>query len=515
LGLLALRVTHAGALWRDECSAVQLATMPTLDDLLQNFHHETFPPFSPIILRAYAAVFGTSDISFRALGFVIGMLVLAALWLNARLLTKTAPLMSLALLGLNSTFLIWGTSIRGYGLATFAVLLLFGLAGKMLLEPNGLRIAAVLIASVAAVQLLLYNFVFLTAIALATATVCMTRRQRRLAIAMIAILCASAVSILPYAGPFFAENQSTIIFRGPVEFGWFWQQLRLALGDPVEVMTVWWVALFVVLISAAAARLYLIRSRKPLPEYDLLLYGALVAVASIIFYFVFLKVLSYRTREWYYLVVLAVLAVAIDLLAANLARIKWVRVARLVVVIAAVLGMPFAVWGKVIQRHTNMDAVARKLEEVAQPRDLIVVNPWYLGVSFNWYYHGATTWVTCPTMPYHRGHRFDLVKAKMMSFTPIDDLREMIGATLQSNNRVWFVGGVIILPPDRMAIVLPPAPNTEFGWSGDAYSESWSQQLGDLLRRRATSGEFVPISTPGPINELEDVPLFVAQGWRE
>jgi hypothetical protein len=42
--LLAVRATHAGALWRDECAVVQLSRMPSISDVVRNFQHEAFPP---------------------------------------------------------------------------------------------------------------------------------------------------------------------------------------------------------------------------------------------------------------------------------------------------------------------------------------------------------------------------------------------------------------------------------------------------------------------------------------
>jgi len=41
LFLLVTRATHAGALWRDECGTVQLATMPKVSDVMVRFFAET------------------------------------------------------------------------------------------------------------------------------------------------------------------------------------------------------------------------------------------------------------------------------------------------------------------------------------------------------------------------------------------------------------------------------------------------------------------------------------------
>ncbi len=42
IALHALRMSHAGALWRDESGALQLAMMPTAGDILQNFSMRAF-----------------------------------------------------------------------------------------------------------------------------------------------------------------------------------------------------------------------------------------------------------------------------------------------------------------------------------------------------------------------------------------------------------------------------------------------------------------------------------------
>jgi len=515
--LLFVRAQHAGALWRDECASLQLAEMPRAGDVLNNFQRESFPAPFPLTVRAYAAIYGTSDAALRAFGFVVGLMLLAAVWINARLLKTGPPLLLLILLGLNTTFLVWGTGIRAYGIGSVLILLAFGLVAKMLVEPTNFRIAGAFLACLASVQFLLYNSVLLVAIGFAGFVVCLTQKNIRAGIALAGICGLCAIAMLPYLGPFRYESQSTVVFRAPVDLAWFTGQLALALGNPTIVMVTLWLVLFLAALAGAILRLYFFRSKKPAPEWGYLLYGLLVAVVSAVLYLAFLKAVGYRTRAWYYLALLAVVAGSIDLLVANLAQVRWVRIARLALVVGAFCGLPWAAWPKINERQSNMDIVARTLTEAAQPNDLIVVNPWFLGVGFNWYYRGTTPWTTCPLLDDHRMHRFDLLKEKMATTGPIDDVLGKISRTMRSGNRVWFVGELTILPPDRMAVTLPPAPSSEYGWSGDAYAQTWSQQMGDLVRDHAGHAQVVPV--PGlqsqSVNEFEDVPVFVASGWRD
>src|SRR4051812_29316516 len=70
LFLLVVRATHAGPLWRDECAVIQLATLPHLSDLWQNFQRESFPAVFPLLVRVYASCFGTSDVALRIFGLL-------------------------------------------------------------------------------------------------------------------------------------------------------------------------------------------------------------------------------------------------------------------------------------------------------------------------------------------------------------------------------------------------------------------------------------------------------------
>ena len=71
LFFIAVRVNHAGALWRDECAVVQLARMPDVSDIAQNFQHEAFPIPFPILIRGYTNSFGASDTSLRVFGAAV------------------------------------------------------------------------------------------------------------------------------------------------------------------------------------------------------------------------------------------------------------------------------------------------------------------------------------------------------------------------------------------------------------------------------------------------------------
>jgi hypothetical protein len=513
LFVLFVRATHAGPLWRDEAATVQLAQLPTPSDITANFQHEAFPLPFPLLIRTYAALFGASDASLRWFGFIVGVAVVAAAWFNSRAVGDRAPLLFLALVGLNATFLIWGTSLRGYGLGCVFLLLTLGLTAKAIRQPTTGNAVVATLASIASVQVMVNAVPLIAAIGTSAFTVFIFQRRFRQTTVVCACATICALSFLPYAKAYLGADWNVVV-KYPTPFFSLWDKFRLALEEQGLLMAVFWYAAVPLIIFAAIWRWWTWRRDKSFAEAHLLLFLIAVSALSIFAYYTFLKILSYATRSWYYLPLLCAVAGAIDLMGGILARARWIRIARLLFAIAALLFLPFTLWKSAHERLTDIDLVAQKLQQDARASDLIVVNPWFLGISFNWYYHGATQWLTLPEIGEHRIHRFDLVKMKMMSPIPIDDVIDAMKQTLKSGNRVWLVGGAHMPQPGRAPLSLPPAPNSQFRWNADTYARAWSQQIAMFAQDHALRGEF-PNPVGDPVNEFEKVPLWMIEGWRD
>jgi hypothetical protein len=188
LVLIVVRGTHAGALWRDECAVVNLARMPSVADIAQNFQHEAFPILFPFFVRAYTNVLGTNDFALRAFGILAGVALLCAIWISANLVGRRPPLLSLALLGLNTTFLFWGTTVRGYGFGSAFIVLAFGLLAVLLREISPARIIAAVLVSVAAVQCLVHNLALVYAIVASGVLISIVRHDFRRLISAVIII---------------------------------------------------------------------------------------------------------------------------------------------------------------------------------------------------------------------------------------------------------------------------------------------------------------------------------------
>jgi len=511
-----LRLSHAGALWRDEADAVQLAMMPTAGDILQNFLIGSTPILFPFALRAYTAIVGASDFDLRVLGMFVGMGIMGALWLNARLVGQGLPLISLVLLGFNTLFIQWGDSIRGYGIGIGLNLLTFALLVRVVEQPNWPRTAAALLAALASVHLLFQNSVLLFSICTAAIAISLSRNRWRAASMVLGIGLVAALSVLPYAWPLIDAQQYSILQKVSIQLPGLWSRLSDTLASPLPFMTWVWHLLVVLAVAGVIGLIWKSRTSelKEQPK-DLLFICVLAMVIAIGAYYVFLEILSRYTRPWHYLPLIALVAVTLDCAIQFLAKSAWMRVARLTIVIIIAVTLLVPAWQKLQVRQTNVDLVIQELEKFSSAEDFILVEPWFYGVSFNRYYRGAANWMTLPAIADHRIHRFDLVKAKMESSNPIDDVLHNVAKTLQSGNRVWVVGDIYFPESEAAVPSLPPAPNPPWGWLDWPYVEAWSLQVNFFLLTHGQRAQFVRIPVDDPVSEFENLQLMVVQGWRD
>ncbi len=513
--LLAVRASHAGALWRDECAVVQLAGMQSVSAVLRNFQHEAFPPLFPLIVRTYAIVFGSSDAVLRIFGFCVGCLLISAFWINSRLFRTDVPLVGLALMSLNTTFFVWGTTMRGYGLGSALIVLMFGCVGSLLLASSPQRNVIAMLVCLLGVQVLLYNSVLLIALSVSAVVISLFQRRFKHAL-VIVVICASAiVPLLPYVPAYLRARDWNIVVRGAPTSYSLWKHFEVALGNPGYSIPSLWYAIVVGLLGLFIFRIYKARDAKYGQQQQLIWFAISVCVFSVTGCYLFLRVLSYTTNVWYYLAFICAGAAALDLIASSLCTVDWLRLFRLGLGSAALIAAPFADWSAIIERQTNVDLAAQAVATRAAANDLIVVVPWPFGISFQRYYRGPAPWVTIPNISDHRVHRYDLIKAKMISAHPIDDLTEALRTTLTGGNRVWFVGGLNLPRPEEGAMVLLPAPASRFKWDNRAYTDSWSQQLSVLVVVHANKVDSVPLPQPGSsrMSELEQTSLTVVEGW--
>ncbi|HBL25942.1 MAG TPA: hypothetical protein DD490_03805, partial [Acidobacteria bacterium] len=241
------RLVSAGPLWRDEAAAFHLATAPTLGEVIAR--HESFPPPFFFLLRIWASAFGGSDAALRTFGLVAGLALLAALWGGLRQAGGTMPLLGLALVAIHPTVVLYGDSLRGYGLGTAALLAACGAFARLAARPDRRSVLVAGAAAVVSVQLLFLNVPLLGAIGLAACGAGIVRRRPAVLLAVAGIGAVAALSLVPWAGSVLATRTWSVLLHvplGPREIflamaqtagssiptlGWIWL-LAIVAGPP-------------------------------------------------------------------------------------------------------------------------------------------------------------------------------------------------------------------------------------------------------------------------------------------
>jgi len=498
----------AGALWRDEAGVVRIATLPTIREMWSNVGHESCPILFPALLRTWSFTVGGADPALRVMGFIVGLLVLGAVWLNGWFFHRSAPLVALSLLAVNASVVRWGDSLRAYGLASVLMLLALATGWRFAREPSLKRWLVAGLVAVISVQCLFQNSFLLLAVCAAAAAVRMRRRDFKTALAALAIGLPAAVSLLPYSGMIRESRDWSVLsqigFLPPL----IWTNLSLAMAPTLAWLRWLWIALAILAIARCVIRVLPDAAQD---DADTAAFFAGTALmGALICFLIFLRLAKMPTQVWYFLPLTIFAAVCIDAALANWPA-RW-QFWRCAFAILALVCLPGA-RELITYRQTNMDLVADVLRKRADAHDLIIVHPWTFGVSFDRQYSGPTPWTTVPPLADHRFHRYDLFKAKMILENPAQPVCDRIAATLHAGNHVWLIGDVPLsqTPPPQ----IEPAPNNPWGWLDDPYSDVWGAQIGYFVAIHATEGEVVPIPSSNPVSPLENVQVVSVAGWQE
>lgn len=504
---------HAGPLWRDEANSANLAALGSWQAILSHAHYDSFPLLWNALLWLWGSWGGTSDAHYRVLGLIGGLAQLLALWWAMRVASDTPPVLSLLLYGLAPPAVVWGSMFRGYGISAAILLVAWAHLALVLRNPSAGRMVALGLWSVAAVQANFANGVLLASTYAAAAFVAASQKpqDRRVWLAL--------------AGSFAAATLS-LAFCTP------WIRYAFAVGEleqrPVSLLAIanvwlassattppWFVFLWLAGIVVSGVGLWRSwRTRTGAPATALAALTLALAPPTFLVYFRYVARLP--SEHWHFLPLNALLAAAVDVLACAALRTRaGVQAALAASVASAGLLVTWYNVPAVSVRMSNVDVVADALRQQARAHDLVVVVPWYCGVSFHRYYRGAAPWLTLPDVADHRFHYHLEIRRKMTRGQDaiVPELAR-IERTLQAGGRVWLVGDLPLPPPGQSPPRLPPAPHPETGWRAGPYLQAWEMQAAVLLRDRAGEVRGLQLPLAAFVNPRENLPLTVIEGWR-
>ena len=482
---------NAGGLWRDEVDLVHLSLMPSFSKMWQNLPHDSCPILMHLIVRGWsaAASLGNTDSGLRVLGLYVGLFLLLAFWFASWTMRKGAPLLAVTLAGLNVTILRAGDSLRGYGLGSALAVLTLAVIWRLSWRPTLAVFSCAVVVAVLSVHTLYQNAFLLFAACCGGFVVCAVERRWRDTLPIFAVGVAAAVSLLPYI-PLIARAHWYVIYKVGFRFSYGWKQLSEATGSPLTVFTWVWVALWIG--SLAAPIFVFLWHRDRLPEHvrGLILFAGTSLLLGAAGYALFLKLAELPTHSWHYVPLMAFSAVCLE--AALFAAWRWMRPAAMVLAALTISSAFLFELPAVKCRQTNVDLIAAGLSGEVAPNDYVIVYPFYCGVTFERYYKATGSWTTLPPLEDYTLQRWDLFKAKMQTKDPIGPVMDRVVSTLQSGNRVWFVGN----------------PFAERDWFKGGV------QVTDFLSAHSQRSAVVVAPSTNCVNPFENLPVFVATGWK-
>ncbi len=538
-----LAYSSAGGLWRDEVHSVNMATLPA-DDLFFVLTNDSIPACWQSLLRSWIAVFGSTDASVRVLGMLIGLATIPAMWWSARQFGVQFPWWMMVLMGLDPSLIVYGGEVRGYGLGIFAFLILLGVSWRALQKPTVWRWMALIVTALFAVQSSFTNCFLLFATFVACGVVAVRRGRFAVCIGFGLIGMLAATSMVPYALFVFPRLSKVInIVHDPVPRSLPVKIFRQTYKWGGYTRGLLWAAIGLIGFTGLLQRLFFWPAKRPeqtREDQDLVTFLVpffWVGTTGFWFYMYFLGV---QTAPWYHLPWMTLLAVTTELSMGLWFRQQPRRDSLIFsletpeqLITKFTIGKPqqemllmglilfssaailYEVIPRVCYRLTTIDLIARDLSEVVGPDDLVVVTPWYVGISFGRYYDGPAAWTNLPNVDHIDHHlAYQEQKERVMPLPTADGIQEelkKIEETLAKGGKVWWVGPLNLLPPGREPLTLAGAPDPKYGWSEAAYLTSWQQTAIARMQSMGVNVDARTLKRPRMVNPCEDPPVFVVE----
>lgn len=517
---VALRVrfaVSAGGLWRDEINSANLASAPTLAAMYADLQTDSYPALYLLLLRSWMTLFGGGDASLRTLGLILSLLLPVAAWWACRQF-RVRPGVTLLFCGLGPALVTWaGVSNRAYGLGVALLALAVGAAWRAYARPTAANRVLLAVAVLLAMQTLFYNAVLLSGVLGVLIVFALVRRRFRDAVVFVAVGLCGGASMAIYLPMIRSAAEWSMLVKMPIGPLWLLRMLGRTLNEGGAFVPY----VFAVVIAAAgvAAVLAVLRARSepstttaPPVEQDLPAFALATAVVSVALHFGFLLHLSYPTASWYYATVVLMLTLTADVALGVTAVDAAARRRRVVMLIVLTIACLPGAWLAVGRRQTNVDVVARYLNDNARRGDVILVHPWFVGITFDRYYHGPADWATLPPTASHRLHRLILIKRAFADPAAARPVLDRMTSALAAGHRVWLIGE-FPAPGDTFP-GLPPLPgpaDSAFAWNEVSRDTAWAGQAVHTVHAAGASITPVGRLVTGRVNFVEDMPLSVAE----
>lgn len=388
------RFVARSPLWLDEALSVDIAGLP-LGQITGALRRDGHPPLYYWLLHGWMQLFGSSDVSVRALSGVLAVLALPVAALSARRLARHSSLFAVVLLASSPFAVRYATEARMYALVMLLVLVGVLLVPAALERPTPPRLVAIAVVT----ALLLYSHYWSMYLVAVVALALLWRLRRSDGRAnRVRVLVAVAVGGLAFLAwlPILlsqtADNGTPWAppARPAVVVGWTLRDI----GGPIDDGSALGLAIVVLAVFGAftaARRDWRVeldfRARRPAGTAA----GAAAATMALGTVVAFVARSAYQTR-YAAVVVPLVLLVA----AAGIAALAPRSLRAAATVVAVVLALPGLV-ANTVKDRTQGGEIVQRLNAAAAPHDVVVYCPDQLGPAFSRHLRVDLDTLTYPT----------------------------------------------------------------------------------------------------------------------
>lgn len=426
------------ALWRDEANSVYLALLPIKTGILQSLLYDSFPPGFTVLLHLWGMMFQT-DLGLRIFGMVVGFGIIGSFLYSARLLKIGFPFLAFAIFELNSTAIRYGDSLRPYGIGIICMILSAGFLGRFLFEEkfHTKRAIPFFIFSILSVQFLYQNAFLLAGICASGLLIAAIKRERKKILVIILAGVSALASLTVYLPYVKAAREWSEVARVDLNISTVVSDFALSLGFWGQVL-----ALFGILLVVLGLVKYLANKNDSAAQKEMFYFAFCSAVLGSFGYLFFMDYVSISPQPWHYLPLIGFLGILMDIIFKAVFHesqaMGFANVALITIILITMLGA----YHSLQIPATNIDQIGEELNLQAKENDIIVIDPWYVAVSFHRYYKGSVPVLTIPPLSDTSIHRYDLWKEKLQEPNPNAIVNEAAAKTLREGNNIWFIGMV-------------------------------------------------------------------------
>lgn len=515
------------ALWRDEIAAVNLAQVPTWDQFwrLCEYDSSFFAWFG--VLHTWIKVCGGSDVSLRVLGTGVGVLLLGACWWTGRRFESAAPLVALSIFALNPVVIYWGDTVRGYGLGTLLMLLMYATTWQFCRQPTWRNWCLALLPALGAVHTLYYNCIYLFAMCMGVLAVQVRGRRWRAGVQILGLGFLCAVSMVIYLDPVRRVGTWRNVVESPLSIETVAKLFHGTSVYAAYVVDVVWI----LVLPLVPALLAYMAFRKPVVSADpptgrsaeilrdvpaRSLYLLVTLAVGLGGFLTLLFWHGYQPQPWHFVPLLGFVSVPIEVGTLDAVRYQETsRKLRLYLMVTFWLIVAYSTYATVDARRTNVDLALQKLNPLVQPDDLVVIHPWFVGITFGRYYTGAAPWVAAPGMESEslNVHRYDIIRDMLKVPDPNAALLKRIEQQLRAGKTVWYLGTYLPMSRNKFIGKSPP-PLEEHSKFGSALFLYYWNKLFYKFFSDHSNFEAIPVSGSNSFGH-ENVGLLRVTGWQD